>query len=121
MDENEHNDLMNYLESLEALDEADKELEETLGYFINPTTQEINMEINIHRVSKIEVKKRVDLKSFSARDIVIHSKEYDYNLGDFIDRQISLNCFFEDKSIGKLVYTDQNLSVGIASKLPKLY
>tara|TARA_B100000497_G_C7641384_1_gene385575 strand:- start:654 stop:770 length:117 start_codon:yes stop_codon:yes gene_type:complete len=38
MDENEHNDLMNYLESLEALDEADKELEETLGYFINPTT-----------------------------------------------------------------------------------
>ncbi len=117
MDENEHNDLMNYLESLEALDEADKELEE----LINPATQEINMEINIHRVSKIEVKKRVDLKSFSARDIVIHSKEYDYNVGDFIDRQISLNCFFEDKSIGKLVYTDQNLSVGIASKLPKLY
>ena len=34
MDENEHNDLMNYLESLEALDEADKELEES----INPTT-----------------------------------------------------------------------------------
>ena len=64
------------------------------------------MEINIHRVSKIEVKKRVDLKSFSARDIVIHSKEYDYNLNDYIDRQISLNCFFEDKSIGKLVYTD---------------
>ena len=55
------------------------------------------MEINIHRVSKIEVKKRVDLKSFSARDIVIHSKEYDYNAGDYVDRQISLNCFFEDK------------------------
>jgi hypothetical protein len=34
MDENEHNDLMNYLESLEALDEADKELEE----LINPAT-----------------------------------------------------------------------------------
>lgn len=117
MDENEHNDLMNYLESLEALDEADKELEE----LINPATQEINMEINIHRVSKIEVKKRTDLKSFSTRDIVIHSKEYDYNVGDYVERQISLNCFFNDKSIGKLVYTDQNLSVGIASKLPKLY
>lgn len=117
MDENEHNDLMNYLESLEALDEADKELEE----LINPATQEINMEINIHRVSKIEVKKRTDLKTFSTRDIVIHSKEYDYNVGDYVERQISLNCFFEDKSIGKLVYTDQNLSVGIASKLPKLY
>ena len=117
MDENEHDDLMNYLESLEALDEADKELEES----INPTTQEINMEINIHRVSKIEVKKRTDLKSFSTRDIVIHSKEYDYNIGDYVERQISLNCFFNDKSIGKLVYTDQNLSVGIASKLPKLY
>lgn len=117
MDDNEHDDLMNYLESLEALDEADKELEES----INPTTQEINMEINIHRVSKIEVKKRTDLKSFSTRDIVIHSKEYDYNIGDYVERQISLNCFFNDKSIGKLVYTDQNLSVGIASKLPKLY
>ena len=117
MDENEHNDLMNYLESLEALNEADKELEE----LINPATQEINMEINIHRVSKIEVKKRTDLKSFSTRDIVIHSKEYDYNVGDYVERQISLNCFFDDKSIGKLVYTDQNLSVGIASKLPKLY
>lgn len=117
MDENEHNDLMNYLESLEALDEADKELEE----LINPATQEINMEINIHRVSKIEVKKRTDLKTFSTRDIVIHSKEYDYNVGDYVERQISLNCFFNDKSIGKLVYTDQNLSVGIASKLPKLY
>lgn len=117
MDENEHNDLMNYLESLEALDEADKELEE----LINPATQEINMEINIHRVSKIEVGKRTDLKSFSTRDIVIHSKEYDYNVGDYVERQISLNCFFEDKSIGKLVYTDQNLSVGIASKLSKLY
>lgn len=79
------------------------------------------MEINIHRVSKIEVKKRTDLKTFSTRDIVIHSKEYDYNVGDYVERQISLNCFFNDKSIGKLVYTDQNLSVGIASKLPKLY
>jgi hypothetical protein len=34
MDDNEHDELMNYLESLEALDEADKELEES----INPTT-----------------------------------------------------------------------------------
>tara|TARA_R110002072_G_scaffold270749_1_gene430538 strand:+ start:227 stop:415 length:189 start_codon:yes stop_codon:yes gene_type:complete len=38
MDDNEHEELMNYLESLEALEEADKELQETLGYFINPTT-----------------------------------------------------------------------------------
>ncbi len=34
MDDNEHDELMNYLESLEALNEADKELEES----INPTT-----------------------------------------------------------------------------------
>jgi len=33
MDDNEYDELMNYLESLEALDEADKELEES----INPT------------------------------------------------------------------------------------
>ena len=117
MDDNEHDDLMNYLESLEALDEADKELEES----INPTTQEINMEINIHRVSKIEVKKRSDLSTCSTRDFIIHSTEYDYNLGDYVEREIRFNCFLNDKSVSKLVYTDQNLSVGIASKLPKLY
>ena len=64
------------------------------------------MEINIHRVTKIEVKKRHDLSSFSTRDIVIHSKEYDYNVGEYVERQISLNCFLQDKSVARLVYSD---------------
>jgi hypothetical protein len=37
MDDNEHEELMNYLESLEALEEADKELQETLGYILDIT------------------------------------------------------------------------------------
>jgi hypothetical protein len=64
------------------------------------------MEINIHRVSKIEVKKRSDLANFSTRDIVIHSKEYDFETRKYIDRTLELNCFLNDKSVAKLVYTD---------------
>ena len=78
------------------------------------------MEINIHKVTKIEIKKRQDLSTFSTRDIIIHSKEYDCDTGKYIDRTLDLNCYLSDKSVSKLVYTDQNLSVGIASKLPKL-
>ena len=37
MDDNEHEELMNYLESLEALEEADKALQETLGYILDIT------------------------------------------------------------------------------------
>ena len=68
-------------------------------------TEEV-MEINIHRVSKIEIKKRSDLSTFSTRDIVIHSKEYDSETRTFVDRTLELNCFLNDKSVAKLVYTD---------------
>ena len=117
MDDNEHEELMNYLESLEALEEADKELQETLGYILDITNQEIIMDINIHRVTKIEIRKRHDMSSFSTRDIVIHSKEFDYDKNDYVSRKTSLNCFLSEKSASKLIYTKQNLSVSIASKL----
>lgn len=117
MDDNEHEELMNYLESLEALEEADKELQETLGYILDITNQEIIMDINIHRVTKIEVRKRHDMSSFSTRDIVIHSKTFDYGKNDYVTNKVTLNCYLSDKSVSKLVYTDQNLSVSIASKL----
>ena len=51
MDDNEHEELMNYLESLEALEEADKELQETLGYILDITNQEIIMDINRIKMS----------------------------------------------------------------------
>ena len=69
MDDNEHDELMNYLESLEALDEADKELEES----INPTTQEIIMDNKIIPVNTFVTPDSLDdlskrIESFSANE-----------------------------------------------------
>ena len=63
------------------------------------------MDINIHRVTKIEIRKRHDMSSFSTRDIVIHSKEFDYDKNDYVPRITSLNCFLSEKSASKLIYT----------------
>ena len=43
------------------------------------------MDINIHNVVKIEVKPRTDLKGFSTRDIVIHSRDYNFDVGDYVE------------------------------------
>ena len=64
------------------------------------------MDINIHRVTKIEVRKRHDMSSFSTRDIVIHSKTFDYDKNDYVTNKVTLNCYLSDKSVSKLVYTD---------------
>ena len=64
------------------------------------------MDINIHRVTKIEVRKRQDMSSFSTRDIVVHSKTFDYGKNDYVTNKVNLNCYLSDKSVSKLVYTD---------------
>jgi len=63
------------------------------------------MDINIHNVVKIEVKPRTDLTGFSTRDIVIHSKEYNYDVRDYVERSFTVNCFIKDKDVAKLVYS----------------
>ena len=63
------------------------------------------MDLNIHNVVKIEVKPRTDLSGLSTRDIVIHSKEFNYDLKDYVERKVTVNCFVKDKATAKLVYS----------------
>ena len=63
------------------------------------------MDINIHNVVKIEVKPRTDLTGFSTRDIVIHSRDYNFDVGDYVENKFTVNCFVKDKETAKLVYS----------------
>ena len=65
------------------------------------------MDINIHNVVKIEVKPRTDLSGFSTRNLIIHSKEYNWELKDYIINKFSITTFFDDKDIAKLVYSKE--------------
>lgn len=65
------------------------------------------MDLNIHNVVKIEVKPRTDLSGFSTRNLVIHSREYNYDLQDYIINKFSITTFFDDKDIAKLVYSKE--------------
>jgi|TARA_B110000211_G_C13534156_1_gene316471 hypothetical protein len=63
------------------------------------------MNIRIHDVTKIEVKKVNKGDSYITRDIVIHSRRYNYALGEYITEQTNLDLFLEDASASKLVYS----------------
>ena len=65
------------------------------------------MDLNIHNVVKIEVKPRTDLSGFSTRNLVIHSKEYNWELQDYIINKFTITTFFDDKDIAKLVYSKE--------------
>ena len=61
--------------------------------------------INIHNVTKIEVKPRDDFATFCSRDIVVHSLQKDYKTGEYIPTKLRLNLFLEDKDVAKLIYS----------------
>ena len=65
------------------------------------------MDLNIHNVVKIEVKPRTDLSGFSTRNLIIHSKEYNWELKDYVINKFSITTFFDDKDIAKLVYSKE--------------
>lgn len=65
------------------------------------------MDLNIHNVVKIEVKPRTDLSGFSTRNLVIHSKEYNWELQDYIINKFTITTFFDDKDIAKLSYSKE--------------
>lgn len=65
------------------------------------------MDLNIHNVVKIEVKPRTDLSGFSTRNLVIHSKEYNWELKDYIINKFTITTFFDDKDIAKLYYSKE--------------
>ena len=64
-------------------------------------------DVTFHNVTKIEVRKRKDLKGFSIRDLVIHNEEYNYELGRKIATKTAINLFLDDKEAGKLVYNNE--------------
>lgn len=62
------------------------------------------MDITVHKVTKIEIKKRKDVSNFSVRDIVFHNLEYDYETQSYFPARTEITCFLESKDVGKLVY-----------------
>ena len=62
------------------------------------------MDITVHKVTKIEIKKRKDVSNFSVRDIVFHNLEYDYETQKHFLAKTEVTCFLESKDVGKLVY-----------------
>ena len=65
------------------------------------------MDINIMKVTKIEVKKRKDVSNFSVRDIVFHNLEYDYVTQEYFTAKTEVTCFLEDKDVAKLIYSKE--------------
>ena len=61
-------------------------------------------DIRIHKVTKIEIKKVYKGTGYLCRDIVIHNKEWNKELGKFITNKIDLDLFLENNSVAKLVY-----------------
>ena len=62
-------------------------------------------DIRIHKVTKIEVKKVDKGSGYLCRDLVIHNKEWNSNLGDYITRETKIDLFLNDVSVSKLVYS----------------
>ena len=50
-------------------------------------------ELRIHRVTKIEVKKVNKGDSYICRDLIIHSKRYDFELNDYITEKTRIDLF----------------------------
>jgi len=61
-------------------------------------------DIRLHKVTKIEIKKVDKGSGYICRDIVIHNKEWNSDLGDYINRETTLDLFLDNNSVAKLVY-----------------
>ena len=61
-------------------------------------------DIRLHKVTKIEIKKVDKGSGYLCRDIVIYNKEWNSDLGDYINMETTLDLFLENNSVAKLVY-----------------
>ena len=104
MDDTDHLEFLDFMNEQELKSET-IEANNELAEDINPTVQEINMaDIRLHKVTKIEVKKVYKCTGYLCRDIVIHNKEWNSDLGKDINTKTTLDLFLDDKSATKLVY-----------------
>ena len=62
-------------------------------------------DIRLHKVIKIEIKKVDKGNGYICRDIVIHNKEWNSDLGKDITTKTALNLFLDNTSASKLVYS----------------
>ena len=63
--------------------------------------------IRISDVTKIEVKAVNKGGSYICRDLVIHSKKYNYELNKYVEEETRLDLFLKDSSASKLVYSKE--------------
>jgi len=63
------------------------------------------MKLNIHGVTKIEVKKVSKGNSYICRDLVIHHISLDRKTGEEVSLKTSIDCFLDNASASKLVYS----------------
>ena len=104
MEERDHLEFLDFMTEQELKAET-IEANNELAEDINPTVQEINMaDIRIHKVTKIEIKKVDKGSGYICRDIVIHNKEWNSDLGDYINMETTLDLFLDNTSVAKLVY-----------------
>jgi hypothetical protein len=61
-------------------------------------------DIRLHKVTKIEIKKVDKGSGYLCRDIVIYNKEWNRELGDYINMETTLDLFLDNTSVAKLVY-----------------
>ena len=61
-------------------------------------------DIRLHKVTKIEIKKVDKGSGYLCRDIVIYNKEWNSDLGDYINMETTLDLFLDNNSVAKLVY-----------------
>ena len=65
------------------------------------------MDINIMKVTKIEIKKVDKGNGYNCRDIVIHNKSYNAEVGDYVTEKLHLDLFLNDLDVAKLVYSKE--------------
>ena len=63
--------------------------------------------IKIHNVTKIEIKKVDKGNGYNCRDIVIHNKSYNAEVGDYVTEKLHLDLFLNDLDVAKLVYSKE--------------
>jgi len=61
-------------------------------------------DIRIHKVTKIEINKKVKGNGYVCRDITIYNSKYDWELGRDIIEETHLDLFLDNESVAKLVY-----------------
>jgi len=62
------------------------------------------MDINLHKVKKIEMSKTRLVSDFYVRDIIFHNEEFNTETGDMITVESKITLFLNEKESAKVQY-----------------